>query len=114
MAHFAKLDENNIVTHVSVVDNVNAETEKQGIEYLKSIHGEDTIWVQTSYNAKIRKNFAGVGYFYDKQNDAFIAPKPFESWVLNSQYIWNPPIEYPNDGKKYMWNEDKKNWELFK
>ena len=114
MAHFVKLDENNIVTHVSVVDNINAETEKQGIEYLKSIHGEYTIWVQTSYNAKIRKNFAGIGYFYDKQNDAFIAPKPFESWVLNSQYIWNPPIEYPNDGKKYTWNEDKKNWELFR
>ena len=89
MAHFAKLDENNIVTHVSVVDNWNCvdgdgnESEAVGVAYLKSIHGEDTNWKQTSYNGNIRKNYAGIGHTFDADRDAFIAPKPYNSWQLN-------------------------------
>lgn len=111
MAHFAKLNKDNIVVHVSVIDNCNAETEETGIKYLKSIYGEDTIWVQTSYNVNIRKNFAGIGYYYDEKNDAFIPPKPYNSWILNKEtFLWEAPIQLPDNKNIYFWDEEKLCW----
>ena len=116
MAHFAQLDENNLVTQVIVVHNNElldngVESEAKGIMFCQSLFGADTRWVQTSYNASIKKNYAGVGYTYDQQRDAFIAPKPFDSWVLNEDTCnWESPVPYPNDGKTYQWNEATTSW----
>ena len=109
MAHFAQIDENNIVTQVLVVpDNA----EDRGQDYLANDLGLGGTWVQTSYNNRIRKNYAGVGFTYDAVRDAFIAPKPFDSWLLNEDTCrWEAPIAYPTDGVMYKWNEDKKDWE---
>ncbi len=69
-------------------------------------------WVQTSYNANFRKNFAGIGYTYDEELDAFIAPKPYESWELNTETArWQSPIPYPQDGRVYVWNEESLSWD---
>ena len=115
MAHFAKLDENNIVTQVIVVhnneliDDLGNESELKGIEFCQNIFGGR--WIQTSYNNKIRKNFASVGYRYDESLDAFIPPKPFDSWILNtSSYVWDPPLPHPNDGNLYHWDDISLNW----
>ena len=117
MAHFAKLDENNIVLRVSVVDNENllkdgVEDEQTGIDYLIGVHGGGT-WKQTSYNGSIRKNYAGVGYIYDETRDAFIAPQPYPSWLLNEDSCqWESPVPYPDDDQMYQWNEEVTNWEV--
>lgn len=116
MAHFAKLDSNNIVTDVIVISNDDlldengVEQESLGIKVCRNIFGSRTKWVQTSYTGSFRKQYAGVGAKYDKDNDVFIAPKPFESWILDDNFDWQPPIEYPDDGKPYMWNEDTISW----
>ena len=117
MAHFAQLDENNIVTQVIVVsnedikDSIGNENEEVGIAFCKNLLGRDTIWKQTSYNNSIRKNYAGIGFTYDATRDAFIAPKPFNSWILNeTSCIWEAPVSYPNDGKMYAWNEETTSW----
>jgi hypothetical protein len=117
MAHFAQLDENNIVTQVIVVsnddikDSIGNESELTGIAFCKSLLGPNTIWKQTSYNNNIRKNYAGIGFTYDATRDAFIAPKPFNSWILNeSTCIWESPVVYPNDGKMYAWDEETVSW----
>ena len=109
MAHFAQIDENNIVTQVLVVhDNA----EDRGQDYLANDLGLGGTWVQTSYNNRIRKNYAGVGFTYDAVRDAFIAPKPFDSWLLDEDTCrWEAPVAYPTDGVMYKWNEDKKDWE---
>lgn len=119
MAHFAQLLDGNIVTQVIVVDNENlldengVEQESIGIAYCKSLFGEDTNWVQTSYNGSFRKNYAGMGYIYDTDRDAFIPPQPYASWTLNeSTCIWEAPVEHPNDGHFYNWNEDNQQWDL--
>ena len=115
MAHFAKLDENNNVLAVHVVNNdvitINGnESEQVGIDFLIGLHGH-TLWKQTSYNANSRKNYAGVGYTYDANRDAFIAPKPFNSWILNEDTCrWEAPVAYPTDNKSYSWNEDTQSW----
>jgi hypothetical protein len=107
MAHFAELDENNIVVQVLVTDN---DFPNEGYDWLVETFGGT--WVQTSYNATIRKNFAGTGSIYDEDRDAFIAPKPFESWTLDEETCqWVPPVAYPEDGKIYTWNEENTNWE---
>ena len=122
MAHFAKI-ENGTVTQVNVIDEdyfaENRETRYTGT------------WVQTSYNTRggvhynpetnepsedqskaLRKNYAGIGYTYDTVRDAFIPPKPFNSWLLNEDTcLWDAPVAYPTDGKMYTWNEDNQNWE---
>lgn len=115
MAHFAQLDENNNVTQVIVVhnnellDENGVEQETKGIQFCQSLLGGN--WVQTSYNANFRKNYAGVGYTYDAARDAFISPKPYDSWVLNEDTCkWEPPISYPNDGKNYYWDEATLSW----
>ena len=101
MAHFAKLN-NNIVTEVIVAEQ----------DFINSgAVGDSFLWVQTSYNGNFRKNYASVGDTYDKSKDAFIAPKPFPSWVLVEDTCqWTAPVTYPTDGKVYGWNEDTTNW----
>ena len=127
MAHFAKLDENNVVITVHALDNhvtsnsENVEDENIGIEYLTKIHKYSN-WKQTSYNTfagehllggtPFRKNYAGIGYTYDAGRDAFISPKPFNSWTLNEDTCrWEAPVAYPDDGKDYKWNETTKSWD---
>jgi hypothetical protein len=105
MAHFAKI-ENNVVAQVIVIDN---ENETNGQEFINSL-GIDGTWIQTSYNGTIRKNFAGIGYTYDENLDAFIPPKPYQSWVLDEETCtWNSPIEKPTDNA-YAWDEQTLSW----
>ena len=114
MAHFAQLDDNNIVTQVIVVANNEllldgVESEVKGILFCKSLFGEDTKWVQTSYNGNFRKNYAGIGYHWD--GVGFYAPQPFLSWNKNENtYLWEPPVAYPTDGKSYRWDEPTTSW----
>lgn len=109
MAHFAKI-ENNVVSEVIVAEQ----------DFIDTLEGT---WVQTSYNTRggvhllggtpFRKNFAGIGYTYDSDADAFIPPQPFPSFVLDTaSYTWNPPIAHPNDGESYEWNEATQSWDL--
>lgn len=109
MAHYAELDALNNVIRVIVIDNVNEPTEEEGIKYCQNLLGG--IWKKTSYNATIRKNFAGPGYRYDPLRDAFIPPKPFPSWqFLEETCNWKPPVPYPTDGKTYIWDEFGQTW----
>lgn len=116
MAHFAHLNENNVVTQVIVVNNNDClldgeENETIGVLFCKTLFGTDTKWKQTSYNGNIRKNYAGIGYTYDASRDAFIAPKPFASWILNEDICqWVAPVDYPTDGKSYSWDESTTSW----
>jgi len=123
MAHFAKLKTGNIVERVEKVSNDVATTEQAGIEFLNNIYGENYIWKQTSYNTHagvhklggtpFRKNFAGIGWKYDQYRDAFIPPKPYNSWTLNeTTCLWEPPVAYPTDGQVYNWNETNQTWDL--
>jgi hypothetical protein len=106
MSHWAEIDENNIVTRVLVGNNSEPD---EGEAFMNSLGGT---WVKTSYNGTIRKNYAGIGYSYDSSRDAFIAPKPFDSWELDEETCrWEAPVAYPTDGKMYTWNEDNTNWE---
>ena len=126
MAHFAKLGVGNIIETVHVVSNDIAVTEQAGIDFLNNLYNTRDIWVQTSYNGNIRKNFAGIGYTYDQTKDAFIAPKPYNSWILNEETcLWEAPTSYPNtftksltnsEGDtipdKYYWHEQTQTWIL--
>jgi hypothetical protein len=120
MAHFAQLDENNKVLQVIVVANEElmengAESEHKGIAFCKTLLGADTNWVQTSYNATIRKNYAGIDYIYDADNDFFFAPQPYPSWELNADAQWEAPVAMPTDapeGSYYAWNENDLKWDL--
>ena len=114
MAHFAKLDENNIVLAVHVVNNdvitVNGiESEQAGIDFLTQLYGHSN-WKQTSYNNKFRKQFAGVGHTYDSVKDIFIAPTAYPSWSQDENFDWQPPTPYPNDGNYYFWDESTISW----
>jgi hypothetical protein len=119
MAHFAEINENNIVTRVIVVHNNELtvdgqELEYRGIDFCESLFGHRN-WVQTSYNGNIRYNFAGVGYTWDKDNDAFYAPQPYASWSLDENFIWQAPVPYPEDAspeKIYEWDEDNLTWKV--
>jgi hypothetical protein len=116
MAHFAKIDENNVVTQVVVVDNKDTadadgvEKEHIGAAYLESVLGGT--WKQTSYHGNIRKNYAGIGYTYDADIDAFVAPKPYPSWVLDENAQWQAPVPMPDDGEMYSWDETTQSWVL--
>jgi len=119
MAHFAQLDEHNLVLQVIVVNNETIEnlsfpqSEPVGIAFCQSLFGADTIWKQTSYNNNFRVRYAGIDYIYDATLDAFIPPKPYPSWLLNTTTCnWDPPIPYPNDGKRYTWDEATESWVL--
>jgi hypothetical protein len=119
MAHFARLDEINKVIGVHVLnndvitdDNGN-EQEQVGVEFLTQHNGGVGWYKQTSYNGNFRKNYAGVGYSYDKSRDAFIPPKPYPSWVLNEDTCrWDAPVAMPDDDQRYTWNEDTQAWTL--
>ena len=118
MASFAKIGLNNKVIEILSVNNEvlhdsnGVEQENIGIDFLTKLTGW-AIWKQTSYNNNFRKNFAGIGYTYDQAKDAFIAPKPFPSFILNEDTCrWEAPVAYPNDGQVYKWNETIQNWEL--
>jgi hypothetical protein len=122
MSHFAKLDENNIVTFVTV-----GRQEDDGLEAELTARTGD-VYKQTSYNTRggvhytngepsedqtkaLRFNYAGIGFTYDEERDAFISPKPFESWVLNeATCLWEAPVAYPEDGNAYTWNEESGAW----
>ena len=113
MAHFAKIGKGNIVERVEVVSNDIATTEQAGVEFLQNLYKDRAVWKQTSYNANIRKNFAGVGFKYDQTRDAFIPPKPYPSWTLNeTTCLWESPVAYPTDGQIYKWNETNQTWDL--
>ena len=108
MAHFAEIDGDNVVTRVLVVPDAQ---ENRGHEYLATDLGLGGTWVQTSYNATIRKNYAGIGYTFDSGRDAFIPPKPFASWVLNEGTCnWDAPVARPEDDKMYTWDEATTSW----
>lgn len=106
ISHFAELDENNVVLRVLVGDN---NMPNEGYDwFVENLGGT---WIQTSYSGSIRKNFAGIGYTYDEERDAFIPPKPFESWTLNETTCrWQAPTPYPQDGRVYTWDEDSLLW----
>ena len=123
MAHFCKIGKGSKVEKVVVVSNDVATTEQAGIDFLNNLYGTNDVWKQTSYNTlkgvhllggtPFRKNFAGVGYKYDQTRDAFIPPKPFNSWILNEETCyWDAPIVYPDDGQNYNWNETTRQWDL--
>ena len=113
MAHFAKLGVGNIIERVEVVSNDIATTEQAGVDFLNNLYNTRDVWKQTSYNGNIRKNFAGVGYSYDQTRDAFIAPKPFNSWILNETTCqWEAPVALPDTENKYNWNEINQNWDI--
>jgi hypothetical protein len=117
MAHYAFLDENNIVTEVIVgIDETELIEGLSPEEWYGNFRNQTCI--RTSYNGNIRKNYAGIGYLYDSELDAFIPPKPFNSWILNEETCqWESPVAYPSDvpeGAFYVWNEDIINWELIK
>lgn len=112
MPHFAEIDENNIVIRVLSVDQDTINT---------GLFGDPSKWIQTSYNTygnvhqlggtPLRKNYAGIGFTYDSVRDAFIPPKPYNSWTLNEETcFWTPPIPRPTDGKNYGWDEEKQEW----
>ena len=136
MAHFAQLDSNNIVLRVLCLENSVMENgqgqrvEQLGIEFLQNLYGANTIWLQTSYNTRagiyyapgtnevspdqslaFRKNYAGIGYTYDSIRDAFIAPKPYPSWIMSEETcLWSAPTPMPTDGKRYSWDEPTLAW----
>ena len=126
MAHFAKLDQDNIVTTINVVhDNEllvdGAENEQKGINFLNTFFNTSDNWKQTSYNTfkgvhklggtPFRKNYAGIGETYNEDKDAFIPPQPYSSWTLNNDTCqWEAPVAYPDDEKEYQWNEETTNW----
>ena len=123
MAHFVKLGKGNIVVQGIVVHNDVATTEQAGIDFINNLYGTNDIWKQTSYNTvggehllggtPFRKNFAARGYTYDQTRDAFIAPRPYNSWILNeTTCIWEAPVAYPNDENDYKWNESTQQWDV--
>jgi len=117
MAHFAKLDENNNVLEVLVVknsmllDSNGVEREELGIAFLVTWSGGHPYWKQTSYNNSFRKTYATIGSKYDPDKNIFIAPKPFNSWILDTEGNWQAPISKPLDNKEYYWNEAELNWQ---
>tara|TARA_R110002050_G_scaffold43158_1_gene103661 strand:+ start:1123 stop:1470 length:348 start_codon:yes stop_codon:yes gene_type:complete len=113
MAHFAKLGTGDIVERVEVVSNDIATTEQAGVDFLNNLYKTRDVWKQTSYNNNIRKNYAGIGYSYDPSRDAFIAPKPYNSWTLNEETCqWEAPVALPDTENKYKWNEETQQWDL--
>ena len=117
MAHFAQIDENNVVLQVIVVNNSDCldengnESEPVGVSFCQSLLGGN--WKQTSYNGNMRKNYAGIGYNYDEQRNAFIAPQPYPSWTLVEETCrWSAPVAMPTDDKRYIWNESTISWNV--
>jgi hypothetical protein len=123
MAYFAKLGTGNIIENVisinnAVITDVNGvEQEQLGVDFINKLYNTRDVWKQTSYNNNIRKNYAGIGFHYDQARDAFIAPKPFNSWILNEDTCkWEAPVAMPTteleENQYYSWNESIINWEI--
>jgi len=119
MAYFAKLGTGNIIETVisinnSVITDSNGiEQEKLGNDFINKLYNTRDVWKQTSYNNNFRKNFAGIGFQYDQTRDAFISPKPFNSWILNEDTCrWNAPVAMPIDDNRYSWNESTLTWDI--
>lgn len=116
MAHFAEIGMDNTVLQVIVVhnnellDENGVEQEQLGKDFCRRLFGGT--WVQTSYNGNFRKQFAGIGFTYDSVNDVFVSPQPYNNWTLDSNYEWQPPVTYPDDGNGYYWSEENNNWVL--
>jgi hypothetical protein len=108
MSHFAEIDKDNIVVRVLVGDN---DLPNEGYDwFIENLGGT---WLKTSYNGNIRKNYASIGYKYDEALDAFLPPKPYDSWTLNEDTArWEAPVAYPDDGEFYTWNEEDLSWDL--
>lgn len=107
MAHWAELDENNIVIRVTVGDNNEPD---EGYQWLVDNLGGR--WIKTSYNGTIRKNFAAAGFIYDEAGDAFYSPQPYPSWKLDRRsFTWKPPVAMPTDDKRYEWDESALTWQ---
>jgi hypothetical protein len=122
MANFAQLNSKNIVERVLTVNDNDAPTESEGIVFLQSLYGSNEDWKQTSYNTyggehklggtPLRKNYAGIGFMYDAEKDAFIPPQPYPAWTLNEETcLWEAPVPYPDDGNMYEWNETNQQWD---
>jgi hypothetical protein len=109
MAHWAEINENNIVVRVVVTDNDDPNGDEGYQWLLDNLGGR---WVKTSYNNKIRKQYAGTGFNYDEDNDVFIAPQPLPSWVLNSNFDWEAPYPKPRKDRFYFWNEETISWDI--
>ena len=123
MAHFAKIGKGSRVEKVIVISNNDAPNEQAGVDFIHNLYKEKDLWKQTSYNTHggvhklggtpFRKNYATVGGTYDQTRDAFIPPKPFNSWTLNETTCrWEAPFAYPTDGQEYSWNEANQTWDL--
>ena len=119
MAYFAKLGTGNIIETVISINNAvitdsnGIEQEQLGVDFINKLYNTRDVWKQTSYNKTFRKNYAGIGYQYDQTRDAFIAPKPFNSWILNENTcIWEAPVTKPQDDNIYRWNEQNQSWDL--
>jgi hypothetical protein len=123
MAHFAKIGKGSRVEKVIVISNNDAPNEQAGVDFIHNLYKEKDLWKQTSYNTHggvhklggtpFRKNYATVGGTYDQTRDAFIPPKPFNSWTLNETTCrWEAPVAYPTDGQEYSWNEANQTWDL--
>ena len=121
MAHFAKIGNGNVVEQVLVVSNDVATSESAGENFLNNMYGTSDTWKQTSYNTHggthklggtpFRKNYASVGGTYDADKDAFIPAQPYNSWTLNNDTcLWEAPVDIPNDGKAYLWDEASTSW----
>ena len=103
MKYFAEIDKDGLVQRVIVAES----------DYINTGRvGDPKLWIETSQDKNFRKNFAGIGFTYDEVRDAFISPKPYPSWTLNeSTCLWDPPVVYPDDGKRYDWNEGTQAWD---
>jgi len=123
MAHFAKLGIGSKVERIEVISNDIATSEQAGVDFLNNLYKTNDVWKQTSYNTiggvhllggtPFRKNYAAVGFKYDQTKDAFIPPKPFQSWILNeTSCLWESPVAKPDDGQSYDWNETNQTWDL--
>lgn len=135
MGYFVILDENNFVIKVDTINNSvftinNIENVDKANDFLNNLFNTNNVYLQTSYNTRggvhytngipsqdqskaFRKNYAGIGYYYDEQRDAFIPPKPYASWILNEfSCLWESPVPYPNDDNMYIWNEESQTWDL--
>jgi hypothetical protein len=117
MAHFAKLNNHDIVITVNVVNNSDIndlpfpESEPVGIAYLQNLYGPETVWKQTSYNGNFRARYGGIGSTYSAEYDAFIPPQPYPSWTFDVTTLnWVAPVPYPNDGGMYIWDENTLSW----
>jgi hypothetical protein len=129
MAYFAKLGTGNIVEKVISINNAiitdsnGIEQEQLGVDFINQLYNTNDTWKKTSYNTNggihvkggtpFRKNYAGIGFQYDLQRDAFLPPKPYNGWILNEDTcFWEAPIAYPTDGQEYIWNEENLSWNL--